>query len=248
MLLDTIRSIPFRKPSWVVAAWVVFAAVVGLSAPSLTRLAAEGQSKLLGKGTESRRAAELVPPGLARPGLRIDGRAGLYRPTGLTGADREFAVRLADRFVAADHPREVLRVLGPSSQAEIASRLTSQDGTLSMLVVPLDSAHVSPAAHRTIAWLQKKANEMRQQATGVAGLELRWTGDAVIGRDYMAQVQASLDRAAIATVGLLLVVLLLVYRSFLLALVPLLTIGISLIIARGWLAWLARPVGKSLPW
>ena len=61
MLLDTIRSIPFRKPSWVVAAWVVFAAVVGLSAPSLTRLAAEGQSKLLGKGTESRRAAELVP-------------------------------------------------------------------------------------------------------------------------------------------------------------------------------------------
>ena len=158
----------------------------------------------------------------------------------MTGADREFAVRLADRFVAADHPREVLRVLGPSSQAEIASRLTSQDGTLSMLVVPLDSAHVSPAAHRTIAWLQKKANEMRQQATGVAGLELRWTGDAVIGRDYMAQVQASLDRAAIATVGLLLVVLLLVYRSFLLALVPLLTIGISLIIARGWLAWLAQ--------
>ena len=42
---------------------------------------------------------------------------------------------------------------------------------------------------------------------GVAGLELRWTGDAVIGRDYMAQVQASLDRAAVATVVLLLIVL-----------------------------------------
>ena len=27
-----------------------------------------------------------------------------------------------------------------------------------------------------------------------AGVELKWTGDAVIGRDYMADVQTSLDR------------------------------------------------------
>ena len=70
------------------------------------------------------------------------------------------------------------------------------------------------------------------------GLELRWTGDAVIGRDYMANVQTSLDRAAVATVVLLLIVLLAVYRSFWLALVPLATIGISLLISRGVLAWM----------
>ena len=71
-----------------------------------------------------------------------------------------------------------------------------------------------------------------------AGLDLCWTGDAVIGRDYMANVQTSLDRAAVATVILLLIVLLAVYRSFWLALVPLLTIGISLVITRGLLAWM----------
>ncbi len=71
-----------------------------------------------------------------------------------------------------------------------------------------------------------------------AGLEVRWTGDAVIGRDYMANVQTSLDRAAVATVLLLMMVLLAVYRSFWLALVPLVTIGISLIISRGILAWM----------
>ena len=60
----------------------------------------------------------------------------------------------------------------------------------------------------------------------------------MIGRDYMAQVQTSLDRAAVATVVLLLIVLLLVYRSLRLALVPLATIGVSLVIARGVLAWL----------
>ena len=60
----------------------------------------------------------------------------------------------------------------------------------------------------------------------------------MIGRDYMANVQTSLDRAAIATVVLLLIVLLAVYRSFWLALVPLATIGVSLLISRGALAWM----------
>ena len=58
-------------------------------------------------------------------------------------------------------------------------------------------------------------------ATGyVAGMfRYTLTGDAVIGRDYMAHIQSSLNRAAAATVVLLLVVLLLVYRSVWLALV-----------------------------
>src|SRR5439155_25984129 len=54
----------------------------------------------------------------------------------------------------------------------------------------------------------------------------------------MNNVQQSLNRAAVATVVLLLIVLLVVYRSLLVALVPLVTIGLSLVVARGVLAWL----------
>jgi putative drug exporter of the RND superfamily len=71
------------------------------------------------------------------------------------------------------------------------------------------------------------------------GLEVRWAGDALIGRDYMSDIKTSLDRAAFATLLLLLSVLLAVYRSVLLALVPLATIGISLVISRSVLAWMA---------
>ena len=59
-----------------------------------------------------------------------------------------------------------------------------------------------------------------------------------IGRDYMSNVQISLDRAAVATVVLLLGVLFAVYRSVWLALVPMATIGISLVISRSVLAWM----------
>ena len=71
-------------------------------------------------------------------------------------------------------------------------------------------------------------------------MEVLWTGDAVFGRDYMVNVKKTLDRAALATVFLLLIVLLGVYRSLLLALVPMATIGVGLGISRGVLAWMTQ--------
>ncbi len=94
----------------------------------------------------------------------------------------------------------------------------------------LSSSFVAPITHEAVAWARRQA---AGEAGIPAGLELRWTGDAVIGRDYMAGVKTSLDRAAVATIVLLLIVLLFVYRSFWLSMVPLVTIGISVVIARG---------------
>ena len=239
MTLDKLLTVLSRRPAWVIVAWLGLATAVGLGSPNLTKLAAEGQTKLLGQASESRRASELVQRAWPDQAYESTAVLALHRPAGLTDSDRAFAVSLARRFESADRPGDVLRVLGPTSRPELAERLVSQDKTVSLLIVPLDSSHVAPSAHKAIAWLQSKADELRRQTPEVAGLELRWTGDSVIGRDYMAQVQASLDRAAVATIVLLLIVLLLVYRSFFLAMVPLVTIGTSLIIARGLLAWLS---------
>src|SRR5439155_18984971 len=135
-----------------------------------------------------------------------------------------------------------LRVLGPASSPEIVKRLVSPDGTVELVAVSLSTSFVAPATHAAVAWMQRHAADPALAVP--AGLEIRWTGDAVIGRDYMANVQTSLDRAAVATVALLLVVLLCVYRSFWLALVPLVTIGVSLVIAGGLLAWIILAGGR----
>src|SRR5262249_11545569 len=134
-------------------------------------------------------------------------------------------------------PGAVLRVLGPLSTPEIAGRLVSRDRTVQLVALPLAPSFVAPAAHAAVVWLQEQAltPSLRQPA----GLQLCWTGDAVIGRGFMANGQTLLDRAAVATVVLLLCVLLAVYRSLLLALVPLATIAVSLVITRGLLAWMS---------
>ncbi len=182
------------------------------------------------------RAADLVKQSWPDEAYASIAVAVMHRPGGLTDADRQFALRLSRRFERADRPNEVVRVLGPASIPEIAGRMVSRDGTVSLVAVSLATAFVAPATQDVVVWIDSQASSAGLAIPG--GLELRWTGDAVIGRDYMANVQTSLDRAAVATVVLLLIVLLAVYRSFWLALVPLVTIGVSLVISRGVLAWM----------
>ena len=236
MPLVLLRSLVTSRPGWVVALWVAAAVAVGLCAPDLTRLAAEGQGNLLGRDAESLRAGEalrLAWPDQAYESLAV---AALHRTGGLTAADIGYAKRLVERIEGQGRPKAVLRVLGPDSPPEVAGRLLSRDGTAALVVVPLSTSFVAPATHEAVAWLQSQTRADRLVLP--EGLEVRWAGDAMIGRDYMAGVQTSLDRAAVATVVLLLGVLLAVYRSAWLALVPLATIGISLVISRSVLAWM----------
>jgi RND superfamily putative drug exporter len=235
MWLEAGRTFVCCRPGWIVVIWLVLAILAGCFSPSLTRLSAEGQASALAADSESQRAAQMVRQSWPDQAYQSMAVAALHRPAGLTQADRSFAVRLMKRFESGDRPKEIAHVLGPASDPEIACRLASPDGTLLLVAVPLSTPFVAPASHEAVKWLQNQAAD-----PGLAlptQLEIHWTGDAVIGRDYMAKVQTSLDRAAVATVFLLMIVLILVYRSFWLALVPLATIGTSLIIARALLAW-----------
>ena len=237
MSLDSLRTMVSRRPAWVLTFWFVLAIAVGLLSPDLTRLAAEGQAKLLtGASSESLRTALEV--GKDWPDQYYEALAivALHRPGGLTEADHAYARRLSGRLTGSGRPEEVLRVLGPLSEPEVAQRLVSGDGTVELMAVHLGKPFVSPATQKAVAWLEAQAASPALALPG--GLEVHWSGDAVLGLDYMADIQTSLDRAALATVFLLLIVLLVVYRSIWLALVPLVTIGVSLVIARGVLAWM----------
>lgn len=238
MMMEALRAAVTRHPAWVIGGWVGLALVVGLAAPDLTRLAAEGQAHLLHQSAESARAAELIRKAWPEQSFESQVVVALHRPSGLVEADRAYVRGLADRFAKSDgRPAEILRILGPASDPTIASRLISRDGTTELIMVPLAATFVAPSSEVAVAWLHDQAEDPGLKLP--AGLKLFWTGDAAIGHDYMRNVQVSLDRAAMATVVLLMGVLMVVYRSFWLTLVPLVTIGLCVVISRGLLAWAA---------
>jgi RND superfamily putative drug exporter len=234
MPFDTMRWMVSRHPGRVVAAWVLVTLAVVLAAPDLTRLSAEGQARMLPRDAESVRAAELIAGAWPEEAYHSMVVVGLHRPAGLTEADRAFARDLSRGFVHPQPPANVIRVLGPESRPEVAGRLSSADGTLQLVAAQLATSFVSPSTQEVVRRLQERAGALPPPP----GLEILWSGDAVVGRDYMHNVKVSLDRAAAATVFLLLGVLLAVYRSLWLALVPLATIGVGLLISRGVLAWM----------
>ena len=162
--------------------------------------------------------------------------AALHRSGGLAAVDLGYAARLAKRIGGDDRPKAILRVLGPGSPPEVAGRLLSKDGTVALVAVPLSTSFVAPATHEAVAWLQSQARAARLDLP--EGLEVRWAGDALIGRDYMSNIQISLDRAAVATVFFSSVSCSPSTAPSGWPLVPMATIGISLVISRSVLAWM----------
>ena len=241
MTFDSLRGFVSRQPAVVVGLWLVaLVLVVGL-APDLTKLAAEGQAKLLPEGSESAIASAMLEAGWPEQWYESSAVIALHHPEGLTAEDRAFALTLAETYRSEGRPSTLSEVIAVDADPEVADRLVSADGTVLLTFVAVDESLVSPASQRAVAWLEAETERLEDQRP--EGLQIVWTGAAVIGRDYMEKVQETLDRAAIATVFLLLGVLLAVYRSFFLAIVPLATIGVSLMIARGLLAW-----GAELGW
>jgi len=237
MSLASWRRLSCRRPALVIVGWLLAALGVAVFAPNLTRIAAEGQAKLLSPTAESLQVGRFVAEAWPDQGSESIAVVAFHRPSGLTPADRDYVLKMAHAFEIKSRPVDVLRVLGPNSPTEVADRLLSRDETLELVAIPMKAPFVAPSTQDAVDWLQKTAKTV---AGAPEGLLVQWSGDAVLGRDYMASVQTSLDRAAMVTVLLLLVVLLIVYRSPLLAMVPLLTIGLSLLIARGLLAWLTQ--------
>src|ERR1700691_5368748 len=121
----SLRSMVTGQPGWGVVFWVALACVMGLLAPNMTRLAAESQASILGGDAESLGAAEVLRsawPDQAYESLVV---AALHRSSGLTAVDLSYATRLAERILAKDRPKAVIRVLEPGSPAPVAARLRS---------------------------------------------------------------------------------------------------------------------------
>ena len=208
MAMDTVRRLVSRRPALVTGVWFVLVVAVGLTAPNLTRLAAEGQAKLLGREAESRRAAEVVRqawPDQAYESLAV---VALHRPGGLTEADRRVR-RPAGRAVRARRPAAARSSAcsGRTSQAEVAERLVSRDGTLQLVAVPLSTSFVEPRDARGGRLAPGAGRRAGSRSPGGTGGPLDGRRGASAATTWPS-VQTSLDRAALATVVLLLIVLL----------------------------------------
>jgi uncharacterized membrane protein YdfJ with MMPL/SSD domain len=224
-----------RRAAVVVGAWVTAAIVLTLLAPSLNDVGSQDTTDFLPTNAPSQKAdrllAELFPGDPTRDASIVV----VARPGGLTAADHGYVSELATYLAAPEQQHDVKAVQTAATTPDLAPFLRSTDGAAELLVVSMHAASFSSAGTAAVERLREHL-----AATAPDGLEHHVTGIGGLATDQANGVNASFGRTAIVTVLLVLVILLLIYRSAVAALIPLLTIGLAFGVSQGIVNYVAQ--------
>ncbi|MGD9719991.1 MAG: MMPL family transporter [Pirellulales bacterium] len=225
----------------IIVAWVIVAAALKYCAPRWDDVTHDGDLAYLPAALPSVEGAQLLarsfPENQARSeiGVIVERRDGRLTAADLRWSDA-LAVKL--REGAADLP--VLDVWNRNTEIvgdKLLSKATRQ-GQAALTVVQLKNEFMAIGNLPLVDALHRLVDEARREAP--PGLNVQITGSAAAGADMLHSAAESIRNTEWATIGLVVLILLLVYRAPLLVLIPLVTIGLALTISLDLLALLTQ--------
>jgi RND superfamily putative drug exporter len=247
-MFDLLGRCAANHPWKVCAAWLALAAALTAVAPSWQARSHDDDIRSLPPDTPCVRGHRLLEQAFPQDVFASRAIFAIERPDEpLT--DSDFAV--VDDVAAA---LEQLREEEPALQIgavvtyrnpALGKRLVSADRHCTLITLSLATPYLAVQTREAV----DKADARAQLIVARAGPDpprMYVTGPAGVGRDLVRAGAESLDHTTIATVALVVVVLLLVYRAPLLALVPLVTIGVSVWVALELLALVTLVPGVHL--
>jgi RND superfamily putative drug exporter len=225
-------------PAGVCVTWIVAAIGLTLLAPDWDSKAQDDDIHFLPARCASVRGYQLLEKAFPQDIFASRAIFALERAAGpLTAADFAQVDQLVADLDLVRRLEPDLRIGNISSYRDgfIGSRLTSADRRCTLIQVGLGTPFL---ALRTRATVDRAEAVVRQRMKGMGAdaPRLMVTGPAGLGRDLIRASAGSLQGTTLATVVLVVVILLLVYRAPLLALVPLATIAVSVWVALKLLA------------
>jgi RND superfamily putative drug exporter len=236
-MFERLGSLVLRFRFLFAAIWFVGAVAFGLLGPSLAAVGSADETSFLPKDAESMVARNLVRKSFPADSAPAQALIVFSRSSGLTDEDRAAVEGLREWFEGSGHPQAIVRYVTAERSAELTSAFRSSDGVVELARIDLRTAPFLPETNEAV-------DAVRDHLVGAgvlpAGLSAQVTGQAGIGRDYLAAIQEGTDRTTLMTILLVVIVLLLIYRAPLAALVPLITIGAAFLVSRGALGFLAQ--------
>ncbi len=241
----------------IIVAWIVLAGVIQTVSPSIEEVSTNEESEFLPNGTESLQALEIAdekfPTSGGAPAVII------YRnPSGITDQDIAKVAEI-DALIRADDEHEnvqlVISDFGPSPSAENAPNRQgapgndtaaepelSPDGTAITITVLISGSPADDEFAETVEWLRNLDDAVMEEVPATVHV----TGPAGILTDAIAVFSQFDFRVSAITIVLVLVILLIIYRSPLLALLPVVSVGVALIVAQSIAALLTDNLGLAL--
>ncbi|MEU4088400.1 MMPL family transporter [Streptomyces aureus] len=209
----------------VVAFWVSVAGLLAGAAPALESVEDNASANLPPAASDSMKARDLIHEQL--PGQEATPAVIVVRGRGAdtAAAVGEAVTRITSALSGTARPRQVASVISTVTAPDAAAELVSPDRRAQLVIVPMTG---SPSDKS----FQNSVDKVRDLAADRAGpAEVAVTGPAGIATDTVKVFSGGDKIMLLATVLLVLVILLSIYRSPLMALVPLLAVGVAMRVA-----------------
>ncbi|MCV7217265.1 RND family transporter [Mycobacterium crocinum] len=233
-LLTGLGRVIVRHPLLVIAAWLVLAgALLALITP-LSVVAARNPPSFLPQDAPVLQSVKKMQGAFHEADAGNFAAIILSNENGLTPADEDAYRRIVDKL--KDDTKNVTSLQDFVRTPELKEVMTSKDGKAWNLPVSMSGTMGSPdgqEAYRNVI------NTVQDAAKG-SSLQVNVVGGASTLEDMNAIGARDQHMIEIATVGLVFTILLLVYRSLIAMLMPLITIGISLVVAQQAVAGLGE--------
>jgi RND superfamily putative drug exporter len=230
-MFESIARLVIRRGWLVLLFWLVFSIALKVVAPSWDQVSKDDDVRFFPPGSPSVVGQELLERGFPLDAASSQVVIVAERRTGhLAPGDFAFVDQLVGKL---NQIREQQRALGIKKvdyyrTPVIGPRLigTSQDGVgqAVLTIASLNGTYLAKSTRLAVDQLSRVLEDIPHRPEG---LSLAITGAAVVGHDMNKASVTSIANTTRATILLVVVILLVVYRSPLLALIPLVTIGLS---------------------
>jgi RND superfamily putative drug exporter len=247
-MFSLVSRFVIRHARILILGWLLLTGALGLLSPPWDRVAKDDDVRFFPAGSPSVMAQELLDRGFPQEASSAELVLVYERTKGpLTSGDLGFVEGEAASLtqLAREHPElgvgkiETYRspVIGPRL---IGSGADGRDQAV-LSIISLKSTYLARktqvAVDRIHVWVNTK------RPAPPAGLKRLFTGSAAVGHDTNTATNESIENSSKTTVALVILILLVVYRSPLLAMVPLVTIALSVFASLRLLALLTQAPG-----
>lgn len=213
----------------IIATWIALAILLTVFTPDLQRLVAEKGQITVPDEYRSVEAEQMLEK-MNDSDVRIHDLVLVFRKEeGLSENDQAEIVTIIKQLEEKDTELGLESVLNFAEDEDIAESTVSEDGTT--IIVPIE------ATTEKMSIL-----DLREEITGIAdstNIPHALTGESLIEEDIIINSEEGLTKTIYITVILILIILFGVFRSVVAPVIPLLTIGISYLVAEGIVSILA---------
>ncbi len=227
------------KGKWfILAAWVAFIAILFMVAPNMEKLVREKGQISVPEGYSSTLAESILEEVLSSENSGSDLQTALvfHSDDKLTEDDFAAAKKAVSQLEANKSELGITSILTHFNQEELKEQLISEDGKTILV-----SLNVNADGREG-----KEITKDLYEALEDVELEHYYTGNWLIAEDLVTNSQEGLKKTEGITVVFILVVLLLVFRSAVAPIIPLVTVGFSYLAAQSIVAILVDKVNFPL--